>query len=54
MPALIKALAFSDKQRHKQGKFRCVCGGEFTARISDVWYGRVTSCGCWRRKEASK
>ncbi len=54
VPALVKMLQESDGQRHKEGRFTCICGGEFIARISDVWYGRVKSCGCWRRKEASK
>jgi hypothetical protein len=50
VPALIKELSEPDRQRHRCGRFNCICGGEFTARISDVWYGRVKSCGCYRQR----
>lgn len=50
VPALVKTLHESDGQRHERGKFTCICGRKFIARISDVWHGRVKSCGCYRRR----
>lgn len=33
---------------------RCDCGKETTVRSSNLVKGRVTSCGCWRVKSATK
>lgn len=43
-----------EKIRYRRiGKFRCSCGVIFTARMDHVKDGRVTSCGCSRKKKST-
>lgn len=36
------------------GLYKCECGNEFMARISEVKNGHTKSCGCYRKENTSK
>lgn len=40
------------RTRPVKAKFRCVCGAEFVALLTNVQQGRTKSCGCLRREAA--
>lgn len=48
-PKLLKIL-HKDRHGKKIGLFECECGKEFPAPVSNVFYGRTISCGCYRKK----
>ena len=43
----------SNKKR-RIAKFRCMCGNEFIASISNVKRGNTTSCGCYNNRKAKE
>ena len=52
-----KAIRNTGKQYHGSyiWEFECtLCGKRFEAKIRDVRYGSVKSCGCWHRKNLDK
>ena len=39
-----------DKHSNRIFLLECICGKEFSTRISDVRFGKTSSCGCVRKK----
>ena len=40
-----------EKLKHAYWEFRCACGKKVIARMANVVYGSVRSCGCTKRRQ---
>lgn len=58
-PILIEDLGMifyseTSKQKRRYGLYRCECGVEFKTRTDNIKNGHTNSCGCYKKKVASK
>lgn len=48
----VEARAGADQRKEPLWRCKCICGGQTTARTSQLTLGKTTSCGCQRVESA--